>query len=355
MAGRVRSFTQSCGCSQSNPVIEQLTPSSSNCATINTAITSEWRKKAKRSNIAQIEYLCKYMHQHKEFAAGEYKTPQGAAQIERQWIQLQAALDELGPHRTVEQWKIVKNLILSQVGVQHGDPLGPLLFSLAIHKAISNIQSPLNVWYLDDGTVGGETDRVKQDLLTLITRLRDLGLEVNSAKCEFFPCSAGVGVVGGYLEKKSLLFYLISYSNIGEEFRNRKGYFSLNVQGVCDSKLIFMNVVARWPGSAYDATIFYNSELRAQYENGMFGNKWLLGDSAYPLKPYLLTPLLNPQTRGQQLYNEAHIRTRNVIERCFGVWIRRFPVVALTLRLSLPRANAVIIATAILFNISHKF
>ncbi|KAL0860878.1 hypothetical protein ABMA27_009415 [Loxostege sticticalis] len=46
------------------------------------------------------------MHQHKEFAAGDYKTPQGAAQIERQWIQLQAALDELGPHRTVEQWKI---------------------------------------------------------------------------------------------------------------------------------------------------------------------------------------------------------------------------------------------------------
>lgn len=64
-----------------------------------------------RSNKAQIEYLCKYMHQHKEFAAGEYKTPQGAAQIERQWIQLQAALDELGPHRTVEQWKIVSSVI----------------------------------------------------------------------------------------------------------------------------------------------------------------------------------------------------------------------------------------------------
>nr|XP_037875929.1 putative nuclease HARBI1 isoform X2 [Bombyx mori] len=108
-------------------------------------------------------------------------------------------------------------------------------------------------------------------------------------------------------------------SQIGEEFRNRKGYFSLNVQAMCNADLLFMNVVARWPGSAHDATIFNNSDLRAQCENGSFGNKWLLGDSAYPLKPYLLTPLINTQTRGQQLYNEAHIRTRNCIERCFGV------------------------------------
>ncbi|XP_026738240.1 putative nuclease HARBI1 [Trichoplusia ni] len=140
-------------------------------------------------------------------------------------------------------------------------------------------------------------------------------------------------------------------SQIGEEFRNRKGYFSINVQAVCDANLLFMNVVARWPGSAHDATIFNNSELRAQCESGLFGNKWLLGDSAYPLKSYLLTPLLNPQTQSQQLYNEAHIRTRNCIERCFGVWKRRFPIVALTMRLSLSRANAVIIATAVLHNI----
>lgn len=38
----------------------------------------------------------------------------------------------------------------------------------------------------------------------------------------------------------------------------------MNVQGVCDAELMFQNVVARWPGSAHDATIFNSSELRGR-------------------------------------------------------------------------------------------
>lgn len=75
-----------------------------------------------------------------------------------------------------------------------------------------------------------------------------------------------------------------------------------------------MDIVAN-PGSAHDATIFNSSIFSAQCESGSYGNKWLLGDSAYPLKPYLLTPIFNLQTRSEQLYNEAHIQTRNCIER----------------------------------------
>ncbi|KAB0801261.1 hypothetical protein PPYR_05615 [Photinus pyralis] len=136
-----------------------------------------------------------------------------------------------------------------------------------------------------------------------------------------------------------------------EQFRNRKGYFSMNIQAACDHNLKFRNIVARWPGATHDSTIFNNSMLKAVFEDGM-GNHLILGDSGYPLIKYLITPLLNPTTPGENRFNEAQIRTRNVIERAFGVWKRRFPVLALGLRLQLPTVQDIIMATAILHNIA---
>ena len=75
-----------------------------------------------------------------------------------------------------------------------------------------------------------------------------------------------------------------------ELYRNRKGYFSVNVQGVCDADGIFTNIVARWPGSVHDSRIFDESLLRYQLENNEVPGS-ILGDSGYPNLPYLLTPL----------------------------------------------------------------
>ena len=77
-----------------------------------------------------------------------------------------------------------------------------------------------------------------------------------------------------------------------------------------------------------------------------------LGDSGYAVRNYFLTPLVNPVLRGERLYNEAHVRTRNVIERCFGVWKRRFPVLAYGLRLKLNTVLQVVVATAVLHNLA---
>lgn len=58
----------------------------------------------------------------------------------------------------------------------------------------------------------------------------------------------------------------------GEIFRNRKGYFSLNVQFITDANLKIMDVVARWPGSQHDNTIFNHSQIKARFENQEFPN-----------------------------------------------------------------------------------
>ena len=93
-----------------------------------------------------------------------------------------------------------------------------------------------------------------------------------------------------------------------ELYRNRKGYFSLNVQGVVNSHLLFENVVARWQGSSHDANIFANSRLCARLESGEIGNAYLLGDSGYPCKPYLLTPLGVALTEAESLNNFRQTR-----------------------------------------------
>jgi len=53
--------------------------------------------------------------------------------------------------------------------VQQGDPLSPALFALAIHEVTFKIKADLNIWYLDDGCIGGDP----QTVFTNATMIRD--------------------------------------------------------------------------------------------------------------------------------------------------------------------------------------
>lgn len=77
-----------------------------------------------------------------------------------------------------------------------------------------------------------------------------------------------------------------------ETYRNRKGYFSLNVQAICDANMKIMDLVARWQGSTHDSRIFNESRIKERYEAGEIPG-YLVGDSGYACKTYLMTPINN--------------------------------------------------------------
>jgi len=84
-----------------------------------------------------------------------------------------------------------------------------------------------------------------------------------------------------------------------ELFRDRTGVFSINVQAICDADLNFINVVARWYGSAHDSRIFENSKIGMDLANGVLQGL-LLGDAGYGCQPFLMTPLNNPTTAAEK-------------------------------------------------------
>ncbi|KAL5473587.1 hypothetical protein EMCRGX_G028089 [Ephydatia muelleri] len=86
--------------------------------------------------------------------------------------------------------------LTSEQGVQQGDPLGPLLFSLVLNILVSEISSrgdcSLNyhAWYLDDGALAGPGSSVYNILAMLQELGPPLGLHVNIHKCEVFSHSS---------------------------------------------------------------------------------------------------------------------------------------------------------------------
>lgn len=85
---------------------------------------------------------------------------------------------------------------------------------------------------------------------------------------------------------------------------NRKRYHSINVQIVFDANYRILDVLARWPGSVHDARILDESGLKALFErHHVPAGCYLLGDSGYPCKEWLLTPYLNPRAGAQTAYN----------------------------------------------------
>eukprot|EP00731_Ephydatia_muelleri_P002044 Em0001g2044a len=121
------------------------------------------------------------------------------------FVSSQAILDECSAHfPELLQWAAwcygqhpllwsPMGTIMSESGVQQGDPLGPLLFCLVLQKVLSAIASDPNcfdvlfhAWYIDDGVIAGSKQAVVQALSIIQDLGPPLGLVINSSKCELY-------------------------------------------------------------------------------------------------------------------------------------------------------------------------
>ncbi|XP_075794479.1 uncharacterized protein LOC142830830 [Pelodiscus sinensis] len=107
---------------------------------------------------------------------------------------------------------------------------------------------------------------------------------------------------------------------------NRKGYFSVILQAVCDHRGQFTDINVGWSGKAHDARVYRNSSVCQRLQAGTFfpdrhirvGDVdmpvCLVGDAAYPLQPWLMMPYTGHLNPSRQAFNARLTRAR-IVER----------------------------------------
>ncbi|KAK5642888.1 hypothetical protein RI129_003154 [Pyrocoelia pectoralis] len=115
-------------------------------------------------------------------------------------------------------------------------------------------------------------------------------------------------------------------SNDPDSYLNRKHFFSIQLQAVCDHRKKIRDLFVGFPGSVHDSRVFRTSALFNTLPEKCHNNTYILGDSGYPCLPNLLTPFKDrgDLTRRQSNFNLKLSKNRYVIEHCFGLLKQKF-------------------------------
>ncbi|XP_032675599.1 putative nuclease HARBI1 [Odontomachus brunneus] len=113
---------------------------------------------------------------------------------------------------------------------------------------------------------------------------------------------------------------------IKSTYVNRHDMPSLTLQAICDAKKRFLDVFTGTSSKIHDARVFNLSFIKTMLPN-ICGNEWhILGDAAYPLTKYLITPYRDygNLTEEQRNFNYKFSVCRVKIENAFGLLKARF-------------------------------
>ncbi|XP_053687031.1 putative nuclease HARBI1 [Sabethes cyaneus] len=113
---------------------------------------------------------------------------------------------------------------------------------------------------------------------------------------------------------------------IRSTYTNRHDLLSITLQGVCVSDKKFTDVFIGSPSKIHDARIFVISSISVRLPDICGQTYHLLGEAAYSMREYLLTPYrdFGNLSAKQRNYNLKHAQTRVKIENCFELLKQRF-------------------------------
>ncbi|KAH7978151.1 hypothetical protein HPB49_004655 [Dermacentor silvarum] len=160
-------------------------------------------------------------------------------------------------------------------------------------------------------------------------------------KCDHFPNTSEekVAVKEGFLRRGAipgvigctdggLIAIIAPQGERNTAFMSRKGYDAENCMFICDPDMRTLTMYPMRPGSDHDSFVWRTTWLHRRFQARPIANPgvYLIGDSGYPLDPWLLTPVAGhpPMQTAEGKYNTAHATLRSVVERCIERLMSRF-------------------------------
>ncbi|XP_063223145.1 putative nuclease HARBI1 [Bacillus rossius redtenbacheri] len=140
---------------------------------------------------------------------------------------------------------------------------------------------------------------------------------------------------------------------IKSTYVNRHDLPSITLQGICSAKKEFVDVFVGPPSKLHDSRIFQLSFLSSELP-ALCESEWhLLGDAAYPLREWLLTPYRDygNLTEAEKVFNRTHSGCRVTIENTFGILKQRFRQLMRVDVWTVDRATKLVLSCCVLHNL----
>ena len=139
-------------------------------------------------------------------------------------------------------------------------------------------------------------------------------------------------------------------------YKNRKGFYSINLQAIADADRRFLWWSMLTVGSTHDSLAWGMTALAEQLrEMGLPGGYWLAGDDAYVANEYMVTPYstLNAKRhRDKDSFNFFQSRCRINVECAFGILVEKFGCLRRPLGVTLAHTTTLVFVLMKLHNVT---